>query len=319
MKRDCLKIAVFLDGRPGHEKQTLGIVQALGKLISIKTREIPVTRKGFWVQLVGYLRYLLGLADSKYEDISDYELLIGTGTATHLPMLSCDLKYHIPAITCMTPSRILLKKFTLCCVPQHDAVSKRSNVFQTIGPPNCSEAKKDHDPGNALILLGGIDHKSHHWRSDEVESQVYNLVSQNEKVQWTISTSPRTPIDTAERIEKMSRGLQNSAFYHFLDTPPGWVEKEYSRNKTVWVTADSMSMVYEALSAGCNVGILPVRWKKKESKFIRSERYLIDRNIVLSYKAWQAGKSNWQLNEPLNEAKKCAEEILRRWKKKSLQ
>ncbi len=314
-----MKIAVFLDGRPGHEKQSLGIVKELGKCTRITTREIQVPKIRFWQQVIDYLRYLFGDYGPFFGNLSGYDLLIGTGTATHLPMLFSKAKYHVPVITCMTPFPILRKSFDLCCVPQHDGVKDDLNIFQTVGPPNCSEANNYHEDGKSLLLLGGIDKKSHHWSTDEVEEQVAKLVSVDETTQWTISTSPRTPADTTERIMKLSQRHRNINFFCFKDTPSGWVEMEYNRNKTVWVTADSMSMVYEALSAGCSVGILPVRWKRSKSKFIRSEKYLIEQNIVLSFESWQTGKLEWPVREPLNEAKKCAEEIVRRWKIKRLQ
>jgi len=37
-----LKIAVFLDTRPGHRKQTLGLLDALSELTGTETVEIPV-------------------------------------------------------------------------------------------------------------------------------------------------------------------------------------------------------------------------------------------------------------------------------------
>ncbi|MCP3928804.1 MAG: hypothetical protein GY705_06860 [Bacteroidetes bacterium] len=312
-----MKVAIFLDGRPGHEKQTLGIVRELGCYTEVTTRKIAIPRNNLLQQIVDCSRYMLGWCDSAYSELGNYDLLIGTGTATHLPMLMCKKKYHVPVITCMTPSTILMRKFDLCCVPQHDGIHVGKNIFQTIGPPNCSEARKEHVNNKAMILIGGVDHKSHHWNTDDVERQITRLLSENKNMQWTISTSPRTPNDTSDRIKNVSEEYNNSKFFDFKDTPAGWVEKEYNLNKTVWVTADSMSMVYEALSAGCNVGILPVRWKKNKSKFIRSEKFLVEQKIVLSFDTWLAGESQWPGREPLNEAKKCAEEILRRWKQKN--
>lgn len=314
-----MRVAIFLDGRPGHEKQTLGIVSALSDYTEITEKEIIVPPNSFKRQVTDYWNYFIGRSEKYCHELAGYDLYIGTGTATHLPMLMCKRRHNVPIVTCMTPSPILVKKFDLCFVPRHDGVQERNNFFFTIGPPNLSKSGDKHQDNNSLILIGGVDQKSHHWNTAEVETQLEKLVANDDKMQWTISTSPRTPQDTTERIENLSENNPNIHFFRFEETPKGWIEKEYSRNKTVWVTADSMSMVYEALSSGCNVGILPVHWKKKTSKFIRSENYLLDKKIVVSLDDWLAKRSHWSLREPLNEAKKCAEEILRRWKKKSLQ
>ncbi|MCP3928652.1 MAG: hypothetical protein GY705_06075, partial [Bacteroidetes bacterium] len=224
--------------------------------------------------------FLLGGCPIPRHDFSDVDLIIGTGTTTHLPMLCCNRQYKIPAITCMTPSRLLMSKFDLCFVPQHDGIPSGGNIFATIGPPNRSLSEAIHDNKKSLILIGGVDEKSHQWKTQEIIEQVESLIKRDKTILWTISTSPRTPKNTEERLLEISKDKENVKFYPFQETPPGWVEKEYAKNKTVWVTGDSMSMVYEALSGGCNVGILPVNWKKKESKFVRSERFLIENNHV---------------------------------------
>ncbi len=317
MKKKCLQIAIFTDGRPGHEKQTLGVVQALEKLTEIATINFTVPKKSYWNQLTGVYRYLFGCDESVYGKLKDCDVLIGTGSATHLPMLSCRARYHIPVVTCMTPSQLLLRSFELCCVPQHDSVKKHSNIFRTIGPPNAEIEFKNQNKDKSLILIGGINTRSHDWRSGDLEDQILKLISAKGETEWTISTSPRTPSTTSHRIRDLSARHTNVTFFPFEETPPGWVEKEYSRNKNVWVTADSMSMVYEALSAGCNVGLLPICWKKKENKFIRSERYLREQNLIVTFEQWLNGYREWPNTKPINEAKRCAEHILKTLKRGS--
>ena len=118
-------------------------------------------------------------------------------------------------------------------------------------------------------------------------------------------------------MEKIAGQYENITFFRYESTPTGWIEKQYYKNSSVWVTADSMSMVYEALSAGCHVGILPVVWKNQHNKFKRSETYLLEQGLVVSFTDWRAGTARWKLHEPLNEAGRCAEEIMRRWLKKN--
>ncbi len=84
--------------------------------------------------------------------------------------------------------------------------------------------------------------------------------------------------------------MTNVVLRRFADTGPGWIEERYAECLKVWVTADSMSMVYEALSAGCRVGLLPVRWKAEKNKFRRSAEYLIENGLAVPFSAWPPEK-----------------------------
>jgi mitochondrial fission protein ELM1 len=44
----------------------------------------------------------------------------------------------------------------------------------------------------------------------------------------------------------------------FAATSPDWLPTQLARADQAWVTADSVSMVYEALTAGAAVGVLDV-------------------------------------------------------------
>ena len=102
-------------------------------------------------------------------------------------------------------------------------------------------------------------------------------------------------------------------FFRSEDTAGGWIEAQYARNDRVWVTADSMSMIFEALTAGCRVGILPVKWKRSNNKFQKSLNYLFENNRVIPYQSWLEGQGLIAQAPPLDEASRCAKEILRRW------
>jgi mitochondrial fission protein ELM1 len=121
------------------------------------------------------------------------------------------------------------------------------------------------------------------------------------------------------KISRFAAGRENVSFFPFADTPKGWVEKQYDISGRVWVTADSLSMVYEALTAGCATGIIPVEWKQTESKFAFSEQYLYSHKIAVSYDTWKQNKDHIRSGSGLNESDRCAREILRRWGKESLQ
>ena len=308
-----LRIAAFTDGRPGHFKQTQGVLNALGHLSPIEVDYLEVTHNSLFKDLLLLLGLLLPWVKYCPYDLERIDLIIGTGRRTHLYMLLCKKKYRVPVVTCMSPSFIFRKFFDLCFTPQHDNIKLCENIFPTVGPPNCSVAGSEHNPYAGLILVGGTDSNSHVWSDKDLGDFIEELVTKEKNINWTISSSPRTPESCTQLITQLAAKYSNCNFFRFEDTEQGWIEKEYAANKYVWVTADSMSMVYEALSAGCNVGLLPVEWKKKDSKFARSEILLIENDVVMAYSKWRQGQAVWKSVAPLNESQRCAEEIVKRW------
>ena len=306
-------IGAFFDGRPGHEKQTSGILEQLKKKIKVNILPVTISKGTVSRQIIDWLQYFSSLGSPPYPDLADCDLLIGTGTHTHLPMLLQKNHCHTPVVTCMTPNPLIQKKFDLIIAPQHDDIPDSKKVFRTIGPPNLNNSMEEHQTGRTLILIGGVDPQSHHWINEEILEYLKRFIVHEPDKEIIISSSPRTPLETVSSLINLADKFENVTFYDFKNTPSGWVEKEYSACEQVWVTADSISMVYEALSSGCKVGIIPVRWRKKKSKFITSEKYLYDHEMVIDLHGYLAGEKTWRDNPTLNEANRCAEEIIKRF------
>ncbi len=312
------KITAVIDGSPGHEKQTEGIIRALEKYVSVDVTYLKI-KKYFLSDIISWLKAFVGLC-WKSGKIENVDFVIGTGTHTHPHVIRIGNAGGAKKIICMSPASFLIKMFDLCFVPNHDRSKPGKNIFFTVGPPNISENKNIHKPDTGLILIGGCDDKSHVWDSDKICGYIEEIISSEPvNLNWTISSSPRTPEEMENKISRFAAGKENVSFFCFTDTKKGWVEKRYDTSGTVWVTADSMSMVYEALTAGCTTCIIPVEWKQKENKFAYSEQYLYDHKIAISYNNWKRNSENTKCGKCLNESERCAREILRRWWPESLQ
>lgn len=246
------------------------------------------------------------------EESKGPDIVIGTGSHTHATVIRMSIPHDSKKIICMSPPTGLGFLFDLCFIPEHDQIPPKNNDFFTTGPPNLSKNMRGHDANKGLILIGGIDPKSHNWNSVTIFNFIKTIIDQERKIQWTISTSPRTPEDIEQLLFNASKELK-FAFFPFSQTAKYWLEKQYAENKHVWVTADSMSMVYEAISAGCSVGLIPIEWKNPNNKFSKSEKNLVSKGYVTSYEKWLTDKNFPTRNHDLNEAKRCAVEILKRW------
>jgi hypothetical protein len=77
-------------------------------------------------------------------------------------------------------------------------------------------------------------------------------------------------------------------------------------------------MIYEAITAGCKVGIFPMEWLKENSKFKRNENILIGKRLVTTFTSWEQGSTLQEKKIELNEAQRCADRILQIWCPKDL-
>lgn len=319
MDKRPLFIRAYWDTRAGHVKQTRGLIQALSKLTPVEVTDVFLPDHGFWRSFFDWIIFIFSfLANKKQDQSSGTDLIIGTGTHTHIPMLLHKKKTMGKVVTCMTPDWPFARYMDLCLIPEHDSPPQSNNIFMTTGPPNTAYNGNAHDPKHGLIVIGGEDKKTHHWNNEKINFQVRHILEAKTDIFWTVSTSPRTPQKMTSMLAMLDTEFSGMAFTPFEKTPQGWIEDQYAKSRYVWVSADSVSMVYEALSAGCLVGVLSVDWKNRKNKIANGIELLKKNNKIVSFEAW---KDNvvWPNHSGLNEAGRCAEEILRKWWPERLQ
>ena len=310
-----ITIVVFLEGSPGHEKQSLAVAGELRNILpEVTIRKIQLEKKGS-VQRIG--QHLMSCISPRRclpnDDLGIPDLLLGTGSATHPALLAAKKIYDVPAVTCMAPDCIIRSRFDLCLVPRHDRLAPRKNLFMTDGPPVLTTTEGEKKADRGLILLGGVIPHNHDWSTPEIIDWVMMIAEKDRARRWTVSSSPRTPDHTCQALAALAAHKETIDFFHYKETPRGWVEERYRESSVVWVTADSMSMIYEALTAGCKVGLLPLRWRRQGTKYQRSMGLLVARGLVVDFASWQSGEIELKTAVGFNEARRCAEEIRRRW------
>jgi len=118
--KDALVVWRLLDGKPGHEKQSLGLLQGLAALAPVAAYEIDMRSKSmFWGEI---LRHVRGEAM-----LPPPHLIVGVGHATHLPMLAARAACGGRTVVLMKPS-LPPFLFDLIFVPRHDHYPDKSNV-----------------------------------------------------------------------------------------------------------------------------------------------------------------------------------------------
>ena len=290
------------DGKPGHEAQTLGLVKALQQRITVTTFELSV--RGGWADFKGWL---IGTYSSG-RDLPAPDLIIGAGHRTHWSLLAAKRACGGKTVVLMKPS-VPSQLFDLCVVPEHDRVGVSSNILITTGVLNPIQPALQASPEKGLFLIGGPS-KHHGWNTDELLRQIDAVLQAEVSVQWTLTTSRRTPADCTERLCKLK--YENLKVVPVEETPRGWVAEQLSQRAKVWATEDSVSMIYEALTAGASLGLLAVPVKRSDSRVVRAVEVLVEAERAAPF---EKTSPRGCLPVPvaastLQEAKRCAEYIV---------
>jgi len=272
------------DGKPGHINQSLGLLEALHRrLPSITWREIPVM--SIW-QAIRF---------TSQHHKQRPNLIISTGHRTHLTLLILSKIMRVPSIVLMKPS-LPLYWFDLCIIPEHDSPPARQNIINSMGPLNKIQPA-NKEAGSGFILVGGPS-KHFDWQPEPLHAQLIKLIQQDPR-NWTIATSRRTPEGTISLLQT----LANVTLVLATETDADWLPSLLAKTELCWVTQDSMSMIYEALTAGCNVKLLEVP--------TRSENRLTRGIQKLQLSGYLSADKNPPVK--LAEADRCAEIIQQRF------
>ena len=307
-------IYIVSDGKKGHLSQTRGLAGALlERARSLRPdaahscHEVDITRKGFFAKLLYEGRDLT--------DLPRPDLVLCAGHGTHLAALGLARSKGCLCMVCMRPS-LPLRLFDLCIMPRHDVPDDREpgpNTFCTNGAINCIHPCPDVPKTETLILVGGPS-KGFSWDAELLLTQLANIVRHN-NTPMVLTTSRRTPPDFLQDLQAACPSIHAVPVE---ETSADWVPQHLSRASEVWVTQDSVSMVYEALSSGAPVGILEMasaaqRGRRRVSRVERGLQMLVKDGTVHTFTEW--AKTHSLPTQPcvINEAARTADYILERF------
>lgn len=291
----------LVDGKPGHENQSLGLCQALSNRLNIEQYDIPVVPRP--VQLV---QWLLGRFPSG-ETLPCPDMVLGAGHMTHFSLLAVKRRFGAKAVVIMNPS-LPTSLFDLCIIPAHDQISGE-NVFVTQGVMNRVTASERQDISSVLILLGGpAAHTT--WQENKVIDQVKAIVTAEPEVRFVLGDSRRTPPDCLEKVKALA--FRNLELHAWQETGREWLGQQLNQSGRVWVTQDSVSMIYEAITSGAQVGLIELP-QVASSRVAGGVRQLIEQGWVTPFKRWQARGELIAPPGKFNEAQRCADWMVDQW------
>lgn len=291
------------DGKAGHRRQAEGLLAGLARCgVTLQVREIAVPHglRDWW-------RVQLDLPDALNPDV-----LLGVGHRIHALLLLLKRRYpSAQTVVLMRPS-LPLSWFDHLIMPQHDQPPDRlpnqAHIFATQGALSPVTNQQRHQAGRHLILLGGVS-KRHGWDQRQVLTQLAQLAEYLKDQSVWISGSRRTPQDflTCTDFQNITVRMQHLPC---SQTDSALLDEQLQLAETVWVTEDSVSMISEAWTAGCRVGLIAMP-RLKTDRITRAVDRLVERQTVVRLADVLAGQV-LQLPPRLVEADRAARWLLER-------
>lgn len=287
------------DQKAGHDSQSLGLSNAIIKSLNYQC---------FDVQTTLLKKNILGTIFKKIPAIINLpkpDLIIGAGHKTHIPMLAIKYAIGSKVIVIMKPS-LPYFMFDYCLIPKHDNVKESKRIITTFGSLNTIEKKNIKKQQYNLILIGGLS-KHYAWNNDKIIKQLSAIVNYKKDQQTIIVGSRRTPEEFYSHLSSINNNIK---IFKANNCDRQKLEELIYCSNNIWVTKDSISMIYEALSVGAKVGLIELETNKK-NKIDSSLTHLIKNEFLTSFTLWQKTKQ-LKASKPFNEAQRCVDILLER-------
>ena len=272
----------FIDGKAGHDKQSLALVESLKNQTKCRVFDFNIQSQTNPILNIIFKSYKLP------EGITKPDIAIGAGHKTHLHLLAVKRCLNAKIVVIMKPS-LPLKLFDLCVIPQHDDVKSVSNVFitnTTLVNFNLNTKKKED---MALFLIGGPS-KHYYWDPKMVLDQIENIIKKYKFKKLLLLTSRRTPLNFINEFNKSK--IRDLTLFEHSKIKKNWLNKNIIKVKNIWVTNDSYSMLIEAIASGAKTDILELKVKKKSKlyKEINTIKRLLKNKMTIQNEADRAAR-----------------------------
>ncbi|MFI8124440.1 mitochondrial fission ELM1 family protein [Acinetobacter sp. ABJ-A23_2] len=267
-----MHIVYVSDGKAGHRSQALGLFQAMQRQQANATfEEVSIND----LPIFSLIKALFSSKNTLFEQAPDF--IFGVGSHTHFRVWLLGKIFKKAKTVILMKPNLPIAWFDYAVIPEHDGIPANSHVIVTRGALNPIRNENRHQAARILIALGGSS-KRHQWNQEKVLLSVQQIVEHNPDSEIILTTSRRTPAGFIDILKQQSfaRHLQ---ICPVEQTPQGWIFEEMQKAEAVWVTEDSVSMIYEALTAGCRVGVIAMD-RLKQDRITNSVDRLLEEKLI---------------------------------------
>ncbi|HEY9173508.1 MAG TPA: ELM1/GtrOC1 family putative glycosyltransferase [Verrucomicrobiae bacterium] len=301
MSQSLQFIRVLSDGRPGHENQSVGLAEALVRRTGARL-DIVRFAKSDWL----WDRYRQAVTGGE-----GLNLLIGAGHKTHLALCLAARRLRAKSVVIMSPTWPVWF-FDLCLAPQHDLRARlRTNrrVVTTFGALNRLPEQIPVKQPLGIVLVGGPS-RHHGWDEGPLTAAIRAVIASRPELIWTVGDSRRTPAGFLDRLQTAGCRAQ---YAPHAQTTSAWLPAQLLASQEAWVTEDSISMAFEAVTAGARAGLLPVPRLRSENRVTESLRRLTQEGYATPFATWEASGRRLPPAKHLHETARVADLVLERW------
>lgn len=292
-----MKIVVLSDKKPGHYKQSLGIVQ---KMPDCTSEWIDIQFKSKWRDnILRIMMCIFGgihfsssfihvvlmwcLDQTSYKSVNfvqEADLILSTGSSVASVNLLLGKMLNAKTITCLRPSPVGIRYFDLAILPMlyWKRSRKKQNLCKTTGIPNpispdilnsereiLSDVLKLNAQKRIGILIGGNDKHETISMTDAMQLLRFCKETANtQNVQILLTTSRRTPLEVTQLLNESLSTEEWCPLYVDPNTTSE-IDDPYQAilalSDILIVSADSFSMVCEAASSGKKVYVTKLTHK----------------------------------------------------------
>ena len=251
------RLLILCDGKPGHVNQSI----AFARHLDLEHDLVSVTLQSGFHRLFSYIADFFGLYSESLFSLETvpevaYGAVVSAGSGTYYANRTLAKKLGCQSVAIMHPGGYR-KNFDLIIVQEHDRPPRRANIVSV--PVNLSFIEPQglviasQGQKYVAIIIGG---SSDHYTIDvgHLKEQINLIFSLFPEHRVWLTTSRRTPPEVDQMLAGFS--FDRAVVYSREKINP--IPDFLQNSDYVFVTADSSSMISEAVSYGNSfVEILP--------------------------------------------------------------
>ncbi|WP_407308049.1 ELM1/GtrOC1 family putative glycosyltransferase [Acinetobacter sp.] len=276
-----MHIVYVSDGKAGHRSQAIGLYKAMQRQSAdqVTFEEASIDQ----LPIFSLLSAMFKKSMATLKQQPDY--IFGVGSHTQLRVLLLGHVYPEAKTIILMKPNFPFAWFDHVIIPEHDGITASEHVVVTKGALNPIVNEQRHQQNRFLIALGGSS-KRHQWNEEKVLASIQQIVDLHPQAEIILTTSRRTPKEFLDHLNEKAY-VSRLKIFPVEQTPQGWIFEEMQKAEAVWVTEDSVSMIFEALTAGCRVGVIKLD-RLKQDRITQSVDQMLQSNLISGSASIQA-------------------------------
>lgn len=296
-------ILVLSDGRLGHLKQSLAVVDSISEIgLQVSSETVGINFKSQGLnRFFSFIAAAFGPAAAlnflplciKKEALGRimggaFDIIVSTGSSVAAVNMACAYENNSLSISVMKPGILPLSEFSCVIMPEHDNPPSRKNIITCSGALNSVDKEsmekdyislcerfdflkdepKEKNPKIGLLLGGNS--KNYFFTAEIASLLCRELKEVSDKLDGHlfITTSQRTPKEVSDALKDSFKNYNRCKMLVVAseENPKGTVGGIFHLSDVVVVSAESISMVSEAASSGKYVVAFEPGIKHKKNK-----------------------------------------------------